>query len=70
MIAWMAHNIGWFIIRVLVTLACDWIIFKMINMYGYRVDFSAILFASVCAIITIRLWMPSQDNSRRDSNFQ
>jgi len=59
MIAWMAHRIVWFVIRAAITLASVFTIYSMINRYGYRVDFSAILFASICAIITIRVWMPS-----------
>lgn len=59
MIAWMAHRVGWFVIRTAITLACVWTINRLVNSYGYRMDFFALLFASVCAIITIRLWMPS-----------
>lgn len=59
MIAWMAHRAGWFVIRIAVTLACAVTIHHLINKYGYKVDLSNVLLASVCAIIAIRMWMPS-----------
>lgn len=59
MFAWMAHWIGWFIGRVVVTLTCVWTIHNLVNNYGYRVDFSALLLAAVCAIVAMRMWSPS-----------
>lgn len=59
MIAWMAHRVMWFVIRAAVTLACVWTIHNLVNRYGYKVDFESILLASVCAIVAMRVWLPS-----------
>jgi hypothetical protein len=67
MIAWMAHRIMWFVVRAAVTLACDYTIWNLINSNGYRVEFKNLLLASVCAIVAIRIWMPSC-SCQRDKN--
>lgn len=59
MIAWVAHRAIWFIVRTAVTLACAWTITKLVNRYGYQVDFESVILASVCAIVATRMWMPS-----------
>jgi hypothetical protein len=59
MIAWVTHRIGWFIVRAAGTLACIITIHNLINRHGLRIDFSNLLLVSICAIVAIRMWMPS-----------
>lgn len=59
MLAWMAHWILWFMIRAAVTLVCVYTVQNLIHQEGYRVEFGTLLLASICAIIAIRMWMPS-----------
>jgi hypothetical protein len=59
MIAWMAHWIVWFTVRAAITLVCIWTVQNLIHQEGYRVEFSTLLLASICAIVAIRMWMPS-----------
>jgi hypothetical protein len=59
MIAWMAHWVMWFALRAVVTLVCIYSIQNLIHQEGYRVEFSTLLLASICAIVAIRMWMPS-----------
>jgi len=67
MFAWMAHWIVWFLIRAAGTLACVYTIWNLVNSEGYRVGFKSMLLASICAIVAIRMWMPSypKDKSER-----
>jgi uncharacterized membrane protein len=65
MIAWMARWVVWFAIRVVVTLACIYSIQNIIHQEGYRVEFTTLLLASICAIIAIRMWMPSSKESEK-----
>ena len=52
-------KIGWNAARVVVTLVALVTIQNVIAQEGYRVEFHDLLIVAICAIISIRIWMPS-----------
>jgi hypothetical protein len=59
MIGWMTGWVWWFTWRTAVSLACMWTIQNVIHQEGYYIDFHVLLVAGVCAVVGIRVWMPS-----------
>jgi uncharacterized membrane protein len=60
MIRWAAHHIGWFVIRIGVTLASILTIQHVIAQEGYRVETHDLIVCAVCLIIVNRLWLPKE----------
>jgi hypothetical protein len=58
MLRWVSLHIGWFFIRVVVTLACVWTTDNVIQREGYRVDIKDLFIVAVCLIVMMRFWMP------------
>lgn len=58
MIQWAAHHAGWFLIRVVVTLACIWTVNNVIAEEGYRVAYTDLTICAVALIVLMRFWMP------------
>lgn len=56
----MLETIGWYAIRVIITLAGVWTIQNVIHRDGYYVRFDTLLIAAVVIIIGVRFWMPRQ----------
>jgi len=59
MLEWMTSWIWWLGWRSAITFACMFTIQNVIHQEGYRIAWSTMMVASVCAIIGIRIWMPS-----------
>jgi hypothetical protein len=69
MIAWAMKHIGWFIIRLVVTLACMFTIKNAAHHEGYYIDYNVLLVCTVCLIIGVRFWMPTcRCNQHKQSN--
>lgn len=66
MIQWALHRIGWFTIRIAVTLACIWTIQNVIHTEGYLIPFKVLLVGAVCLIVGVRMWMPSYKGNRHE----
>lgn len=56
----MLHTIGWYAIRIVVTLAVVWTIQNVIHKDGYYVNFDTLLICAILVIIGVRFWMPRQ----------
>lgn len=59
MFSWALHKIGWFMLRVAVTLACMWTIKNVAHHEGYYIDYHVLVVSAVCLIVGVRMWMPS-----------
>lgn len=59
MIGWMMGWVWWFAWRLAVTGVCLWTIQNVIHREGYFIDSSTLVVAGLCAILGIRVWMPS-----------
>lgn len=62
MIGWIVQNIGWFIIRMIVTFACLWTIQWAVHQQGYFIDFKILMVCAVSMIVALRFWMPPNKN--------
>jgi hypothetical protein len=56
----MLNTIGWYCIRIVVTLAVVWTIQNVIHKDGYYVNFDTLLICAVLVIVGVRFWMPRQ----------
>jgi hypothetical protein len=54
----MLDTIGWYCIRIVVTLAVVWSLQNVIHNDGYHVEFNTLLICAVLVIIGVRFWMP------------
>jgi predicted MFS family arabinose efflux permease len=69
MIRWMTAWVWWATWRLAVSLACLLTIQNVIHQEGYRVEFSTLLVTGACAILGIRIWMPSsKEKSPQNEN--
>jgi hypothetical protein len=59
MVAWMMERVWWFAWRLAVSGVCLWTIQNVIHQEGYYVETKTLLVAGACAILGIRIWMPS-----------
>jgi len=71
MVVWALQRIGWFTIRLVVTLACMWTIQQAIHLEGYLIDFRILCVCAVCLIVGVRIWMPScsSKETTKDNNW-
>lgn len=65
MIAWLAYWAWWFAWRIVITFVCMVTIQHAATEEGYRLEWSTLLTATVCAIVIIRIWGGS---TKRDKN--
>lgn len=52
--------VGWFLIRVLITLACVFTVWNIIHAEGYLISFPTMLAGAVATIVGVRFWMPAR----------
>lgn len=67
MIGWMAYWIWWIVWRSAITLACMFTIQNVIHQEGYYIESRTLFVATVCAILGIRVWMPSAKRVKHDT---
>lgn len=59
MLQWMAYWVWWFGWRGVVTFACMFTIQNVIHQEGYFIEWKTMTVATLCAIVGLRIWMPS-----------
>lgn len=59
MISWALGWLWWFSWRLAITFACMYTIMNFVQQEGYRIEWTTMMVVTVCAIVGIRLWMPS-----------
>jgi len=64
---WVLHHTWWFIVRIVVTLACVYTVNGVIQHEGYRVEFHNLLIVAVCLIVLMRFWMPRPLEKKKEN---
>jgi hypothetical protein len=59
MVVWMMERLWWYAWRLAVSGVCLWTIQNVIHQEGYYIETKTLLVAGACAILGIRIWMPS-----------
>jgi hypothetical protein len=59
MFQWAAFWIWWFGWRCAVTLTCMYTIQNVVHQEGYFISWETLFASTLCAIVGIRIWMPS-----------
>jgi len=70
MLGWMAYWVWWFTWRSAVTFACMYTIQNVIHQEGYYVETKTLMVATICAILGIRVWMPSAHKPETHANHR
>ena len=64
MFGWMMSWVWWFTWRLAVSLACLFTIHNVVHQEGYYIEYRTLLVAGVCAVLGIRVWMPSAKETK------
>jgi len=59
MIGWMMGWVWWFTWRLVVSGVCLFTIQNVIHQEGYYIENKTLIVAGLCAVLAIRIWMPS-----------
>jgi hypothetical protein len=64
MFGWMMSRVWWFTWRLAVSLACLGTIHNVVHREGYYIEYTTLLVAGLCAVVGIRVWMPSTKEAK------
>lgn len=64
MIGWMAYWVWWIVWRLAVSLVCLYTIQNVIHQEGYYVEYPTLLVSGFCAVVGVRIWMPSAKQTK------
>jgi len=70
MLGWMTYWFWWLFWRLIVSGVCLFTIQNVIHQEGYYIETKTLLIAGACAILGIRIWMPSTKYNKDHSDLK